>query len=532
MNMATLHLNSRNERHDIAIMICHLKRILLAISCSSLMACGTRTPEVISTIRPIPEEAPTPTPPIETPPEIEPIPQPVLDFSSSVNTQTKPDSRIPGTWSTVGRLLNPKNAGQAIALHDGRVLLVSFGRSEFKEINGQLTPIKRNTGSGEVFDPKTGTSTPFQDLDYNSSFQLKDGRVVFFHPKRTSIFDPKSNAFRHLNVSKSDPCVNYSSYTELPNARLQFINRINTQTINCELDLENGEVKASSFPPSRMLAYSIGPGTFGFHISEVAMQGPNDSIWKATPLFDLKKQYTESDALQPSEFKLEQFDQSLNMVSTKTVKLPKSIGSAQFLTEDVIDFKSGESGDYGPINCKDNYFSLRQNKVIAVLDYDCGKHHGRNETILFDQSSVLLFNKGEYGNAGHYGMSILKMDTSERTDLTDAINGYYQEVQKASLLPNRSVFLYEVAACPAQSGTTCRLNRQADQIEILGAKTHVFKPTTPNQLRFSATSVQLQDGRIMVVGGEKELPAQKDASGNLLRTFEPLDSIEIYTPEN
>jgi hypothetical protein len=507
---------------------------LTLITCLSLMACGTDTSNVIPLPTPNPQDTPTPTPPVETPaptPEIEPIPEPMLDFSSSVNTQTKPDSRVPGTWSTVGKLLNPNNASKAIALKDGRVLLVSFGYSEFKETNGKLVTIKRNAGSGEVFDPATGTSTPFQNLDYNSGFQLKDGRVVFFHPNRSSIFDPKSNTFQHLNVPGSS-CPSGFSLTEIPGDRLQ-LSSYGNQTPPCEFDLKTGQTRASNDPTSKTIAHSSGPGIFGFYISEVVFQGPQDSTWKVTPLFDLKKQYTETDADQPSDFRLEQFDRASNLVAAFIMQLPKSIYSAKFISKDLLDFRSGEVGDYGPTNCKHTYFNVAKKKMMSSLAYYCGKHHGENGTIVFDQSSVLLYNRGEYGNAGHQGMSLLNLETSERMDFSDRGNGDYKEVREAFQLSDQSVFLHEVMGCPSQYLSACRLSGLPDQTEILEAKSHSFRAVPPlNQARFFSIGVQLCDGRIMVLGGQKQLPAHTDQYGNLQATFEPVDSIEIYTPEN
>jgi hypothetical protein len=511
----------------------HLKAILLSIACLSLMACGTRTPEISSTTTPIPEEAPTPTPVVETPtPEIEPIPEPVLDFSSSVNTQIEPDSRIPGTWSTVGRLLNHKNEQYAFVLPDDRIVFAHFGYTDQQWNETRYEPLVRHFGEGEMFNPKTGQSTPFKGFDYNWAVQLQDGRIVLFHPKRISLFDPASNTFKHFAALPTQSPTSWINPREISGDKLQYGN---SETGYFEFSLKNGSIQASNFPANKSIAtkYALPEGNSGiggsFTINIVAFKSPDGSIWELKPDFKPKSEYSYPEVQTGDRYQLSKFDQSLNIIEASVIKLPINIQFAHFLNSSTIDFVGRVHDSYFE-NCEHNYFDLNTKKITSRYEYYCGRYGGARRELSLGSSEVLFFNFSCPPGCASPGADLVNVQHSPVT--VKRIQNHFGRVWEVFLLSKSRFFFFGDNDHPAWDRTVSALPLTEDEIKIFDATSHEFKAiAAPIQARSSARTVQLSDGRILLAGGRTEIPV--DGQYNPLSAhFEPVDSIEIYTPEN
>jgi hypothetical protein len=534
---------SRNERHDGAIVIRHLKPVLLALACSSLMACGTQTPEVISTITPIPEEAPAPTPPVETPtppivtptptlpvPDFGPIPEPVLDFSSSVNTQTKPDSRTPGTWSTVGRLLNPKNGHRIIKLLDGRLLFIAYGFMETQWDGKATVPVKRNRGSGELFDPATGKATPFKNLDYNSSFELKDGRILLFHPERTSIFDSRSNGFTHFKPLPSPPFGRNVYLREL-SGNLIYFDYTNKE--HFRYDFQTGALFPFTYPVTTAVIKNIPvPKEWRITINTIYFEDETETVWEISPDFTAKTTYSVEEVVAGDWFYIRKLDRNFKKISQVRIKLPLDISSAGFFNKDILIVKrylentSGASSD-----CSKVYVDLRKKSQNTFGD-SCGRYSGYRGSIQTGTNEVLYFNPTIFpGDTGSY-MRLFTVDGSQKELYLQPINAQY--VSTVFKLKNGKFMFMGGNRCAGYFGDRCFVGSDGprDWVEIYDPITHAFKlAADPKQIRHQASMIQLSDGRILMAGGLKEIrkPGPYDPRES---TFDPLESIEIYTSEN
>jgi hypothetical protein len=536
-------VNSRNERHDGAIVIRHLKPILLAIACSSLMACGTRTPEIISTITPIPEEAPaqTPTPVVETPvpptipptptlpvPDFGPIPEPVLDFSSSVHTQTKPDSRTPGTWSTVGRLLNPKNGHRIIKLLDGRLLFIVYGFMETQWDGKANVPVKRNRGSGELFDPATGKATPFKNLDYNSSFELKDGRIVLFHPERTSIFDSRSNGFTHFKALPSLP-IGGNVYLQELGGNLIYFDY--TTKKHFRYDIQTGVLFPFTYPMTTAVIKDIPvPREWRLTINTIYFEDDDETVWEISPDFTAKITYSEEDVVAGDWFYLRKLDRDFKKTSELRIKLPLDIRSAGFFNKDIlIVYRYLENTSGASSDCSRVYVDLRKKSQNTFGD-GCGRYSGFHGSIQIGPNEVLFFNPTIFpGDTGSY-MSLFTVDGSQGRRHLQLIHAQY--VADVFKLKNGKIMFMGGNRCAGISSNRCYVGSDGprDWVEIYDPLSHTFTlARNAQQIRVQAHMVQLSDGRILMAGGMKEI-RKSGPYDPLMSTFEPVNSIEIYTP--
>ena len=523
-------MNPRNERHDGAIVIRHFKPILLALACSSFMAC-TRTPEVISTIRPIPEEAPapTPTPPVETPAaEIEPIPEPVLDFSNSVNTQTNPDSRTPGTWSTVGRLLNPENAQNIFPLPDGRVFFMRYGYTELKWEGNTSSPLKRKPGSGEIFDPTTGATTLIPGLDYEGTYALRDGRIVFFHPKRPSIFDPRTNTFSHLKViplyrqwqpnivAESD---NGLIYADASTGKYQ------------KYDLSAGTSSESTYPQPTVISDKImASSDFKFWVRTVVFQDKQGNTWKIQPDFVPKTEYSQTEMFAEDWFVVQKLNSKLEKITEKRIKLPISTRWVSLLDDETVEITGYLENRFGQNSwCGSFFFDLTKIKVHQGFWEECGRYTHPAVAIAKVRSSEILFSFwSDYERRSR--LSLLSLDENLR--LPEPKLNKARSISKPFQLKNRRFFFAGGAGCSFQPKCDLGIDDPRDWAEIYDPTSRSFQlAADPKQIRTYSRTVQLSDGRILMTAGFKEIrktgPYDPRES-----TFEPLDSIEIYTPEN
>ena len=524
-------------------MIRHLKPILLAIACSSLMACGTRTPEVISTSTPIPEEAPAPTPTVETPappvvtpaptlpvPDFGPIPEPVLETAQSVMTQTKPDSRTPGTWSKVGRLLNPRNGHRIIKLPDGRLLFMVYGFMETQWDGKANVPVKRNRGSGELFDPVTGKATPFKNLDYNSSFELKDGRILLFHPERTSVFDPKSNGFTHFKALPSLPMSGNVYLRELSGDLIYFDY---TNRKHFRYNFQAGALLPSTYPVTTAVFENIRvPREWRLTINTIYFEDNNDTVWEISPDFTAKTTYSEEEVVAGDWFHLRKLDRDFKTTSELRIKLPLDIRSAGFFNKDILIVKrylentSGASSD-----CSRVYVDLKKKSQNTFSD-GCGRYSGYHGSIQTGPNEVLYFNPTIFpGDTGPY-MELFTVDGSRDLLRLQLIQAQY--VAAAFKLKNGKIMFTGGNHCAGEFSNRCYVGSDGPRywVELYDPINHTFKlAADPQQIRDQASMVQLSDGRILMAGGLKEIrkPGPYDPRES---TFEPVNSIEIYTPEN
>jgi hypothetical protein len=538
-----LNGNSRSERHDGTIVIHHLKALLLAIACSSLIACGTRTPEVISTITPIPEEVParTPTTPVETPmppivsptlpvPDFGPIPDPILDLSKSEITQTQSNSRTPGTWSKFGRLLNPRNGHRIISLHDGRLFFIVYGFMETKWDGKANVPVKRNSGSGELFDPVTSRSTPFKNLDYNSSFELKDGRILLFHPERTSVFDPKDNSFTHLRIAPF-ALLNENAYLREIGSDLIYHDHANGKQFR--YDFQAGRLLSSPYPVTTAIAKNIPvPREWRLTINNTYFEDDGGTIWEIRPDFIPKTTYSEEEVVAGDWFYLKKLDQNLETVSQLRIKLPLDIRSAGFFSKDILivnrylENTSGASSD-----CSRVYIDLKQAKLNTFHD-GCGRYSGFHGAIQTGPNTVLYFNPTIFpGDVGPY-MRLFTVDGSKKELQLQPINA--QHVSAVFKLKNGKFMFMGGNRCAGGFSNRCYVGSDGprDWVEIYDPLSHAFDLAgDPNQIRSQTNLVQLSDGSILMTGGLREI--RKPGLYNPQEsTFEPVDSIEIYTPDN
>lgn len=497
------------------------------------MACGTRTPEIISTITPIPEEAPapTPTPPVETPAaEIEPTPQPVLDFSSSVNTQTKPDSRIPGTWSTVGRLLNPENAQNIFPLPDGRVLFVRYGYTELKWEGSNSSPLKRRPGSGEIFDPKTGTTTPIPGLDYGSAFVLRDGRIVFFHSKRTSIFDSKTNAFTHIKPASFPSFFQSNVIAEFDDGLIYA----NSSTGKYEkFDLSTGYSSESVYPQPTFLAQQIKASSdFMISVRTVVFQDNQGNTWKIRPDFVPKTEYSQTEMFAEDWFIVQKLNAELETIIEKRVKLPMSTRWTRLFDDETVEITGYLENRFGQNSwCGGLFFDLTKIKLYPVSWKECGRYTHRAIAIAKVSSSEILFSFwSEYEEKLRLSLLSLNGNTALPEPRLNKTRNFYKPFQ----LKNRKFFFAGWLGCSVPYPPQCNIeiDDPRDWAEIYDPATRTFKlAADPKQIRSYSKTVQLSDGSILMAAGFKEIrkPGPYDPRES---TFEPLDSIEIYTPEN
>jgi hypothetical protein len=533
MNAARLHLNSRNQRHDGAIVMQHLKHILLAIACSSLMACGTRTPEVFDVPSPIIQDTPAPTPPVEIPaltPEIEPIPEPKLDFSSSVITQTKPDSRIPGTWSAVGRLLNLENAQNIFALPDGRVLFMRYGYTELKWEGNNSTPLKRSFGSGEIFDPKTGATTSIQGFDYEFSFVLRDGRIVFFHPKRTSVFDPGTNTFSHLNAVLLYRYWQPNIVAELNNG---LIYADTTTGKYQRFDLLTGNSSKSDYPQPTFLAWQIKTASdFMVSIRTVVFQDKQGNTWKIRPDFVPKTEYSQTEMFAEDWFVVQKLNSKLETIFEKRLKLPIATSSTKLLDESTLEISGYIENRFGQNSwCGSFFMDLVEIKLHKGTWQECGRYTHPGVAIAKVHSTEILFSSWSNSERKNQ-LSLLSLDGN--TSLPNPILNKSRSIYKPFALKSGRFFFAGGAGCSIQPQPKCDLgiDDPRDWAEIYDPTSHSFQlAADPKQIRTGARTAQLSDGRILMTAGFKEIskPGTYDPRES---TFEPLDSIEIYTPEN
>ena len=527
-------------------MIRNLKLILLALACSSFMAC-TRTPEVIGKIRPIPEEtpAPTPTPPVETPvppifipiptpvPDFGPIPEPVLDTAQGVMTRTKPDSRVPGTWSTFGRLLNPRNGHRIIKLLDGRLLFIVYGVMETRWDGKATVPVKRNRGSGELFDPVTGKATPFKNLDYNSSFELKDGRVLLFHPERTSVFDPKNNSFTHFKAAPF-PLVSENVYLWELGGNLIYFDYTNNK--HFRYDFQAGVLLSYTYPVTTTTAVIKNipvPREWRFSINNIHFQDQDENHWEISPDFTAKATYSEEEVVAGDWFYLKKLDRDLKKISEFRIKLPLDIGSARFFNKSILIVRryleniSGASS-----NCSEVYFDLRKKVELNTFGDGCGRYSGYSGSIQTGSNEVLYFNPTIYPGDTGPDMSLFTVDGSRDLLRLQLIHAQY--VAAVFKLKNGKIMFMGGNRCAGLLSNRCYVGSDGprDWVEIYDPFSRTFKlAADPQQIRNQANMIQLPDGRILMTGGFKEI-RKLGPDNSQESTLEPLDSIEIYTPEN
>jgi hypothetical protein len=530
-----LHVNSRNTRHDGAIMIRHLKPILLSITCLSLMACGTRTPEVIDLPKPITQETPVTTPPVETPApeiEIEPIPEPVLDFSSSVNTQTKPDSRTPGTWSTVGRLLNQKNIENMLPLADGRVFFIKYGYTELQWEASTSSPLKRRPGSGEIFDPNTGAATPIPGLDYEATYALRDGRIVFFHPKRTSIFDPRANTFSHL---KAIPL--YRQWQ--PNIAAEFDNGLvytdSSSGKYRKFDLTTGTSSESVYPQPTFMAWQIKASSdFMLSVRTVVFQDKQGDTWKIRPDFVPKTEYSQTEMFAEDWFIVEKLDAKLKAITEKRLKLPIATHSSKLLDDKTIEISGYIENRFGQNSwCGSFFFDLTEIKLRKGFWNECGRYSIRSVAIAkIGTSDVLFSSTNPFPDWAASRFSLFSLDGT--TGSSELRLNKVRSIYKLFGLRNGTFLFAGGMNCSIQSEPKCDIgiDNPRDWAEIYDPINHSFRLTgDPKQIRTNSRTIQLSDGRVLMAAGFKEI--RKPGPYNLQEsTFESLDSIEIYTPEN
>jgi hypothetical protein len=520
----------------------HLNFFFLALACLNLMACGSQVPEVKG-LKPIIQVIPVPTPPVETPepvvlpaptipnPDLGPIPEPMLDFSSSVNTQTKPDSRIPGTWSTVGRVLNPVNAGRAMQLLDGRVIFIDYGFMETRWTGNATVPVKRHLGSGEVFNPVTGQAVPFKDLNYNSSFQLKDGRILFFHPERTSVFDPQDNSFTHFKGAPF-PLVSETVPLQELGGGLIYFDGANRQ--HFRYDLQAGRLLESTYPVTKALVENtrVQPG-WSFSVNVVFFEDTDRALWEIRPDFVAKADYSIEEVVAGDWFFLSKLNQKLERTSEVRLKLPLDVRSAGFFNKNTLMVERYLYNTSGASSgCSRVFFDLVTKSQLSVFEDGCGRYTGYRSSLQTGPNEILYFNPTIYPGDTGPDMRSFAVDGSKEELQLKLIHAQY--VAAAFKLKNGKFVFMGGNRCAGRFGTGCFAGSDGprDWMEIYNPISHVFQlAADPQQIRFQARMVQGSDGRILMAGGVKEI--RKSGPYNFREsTFETVDSIEIYTPEN
>jgi hypothetical protein len=472
-----------------------------------------RNPSI--TIEPIKAE-PAPFPIQKLPAPTFEGPKPLIDVANTVSTRTDAPLSVRGTWSTVGHLLEPDKRARVFMLPDGRVLFFGLGFDEIQD---------RVVGSGELFQPDTGQTTPILNLDYTQAYQLENGQVMFTHEKRTSILDARNNTFKHLPALPFDVRLGFK---EAPNNILRFEENDKVK----HFDLNTGTVTVSNEPASKVLTFQGTTDGYSYTVWQQYFQDRQDNTWSIRPNFDIKAPRGIEQLNQGDVFALERLSPTGSLLEASQVTLPVHLNSIQFLNDDILDF-SGRAYDGGVASCQHVFFSLKRKKILTRFLVGCGRYSGFGGRVLLNETRVLFYNS--YGHPGWStgGKTIIDLETG--LQMPGPAAQQIQAIRNVHRLKDGRVVFFGGRGCPIseyRSGYEAECNQRSprDWLEVLNPNTGLVTLLPDSkQVRVGSISVQLSDGRVLVAGGSKEIP-KPGVYDSHQSTYEPISSIEIFTP--